>query len=73
MIINLSHCNFFFYTHVIQSMTARCCNIKQFIYLSISSSRIALQTAQALIKCSGNGNRVRAMFDPGGHKSFVTA
>ena len=43
MIINLSHCNFFFYTHVIQSTTARCCNIKQFIYLSIYLSIIFLR------------------------------
>ena len=37
------------------------------------SSRIALQTAQALIKGSNSSNRVRVMFDSGSHKSFVTA
>jgi hypothetical protein len=37
------------------------------------SSRIALQTAQALIKDSNSSNRVRVMFDSGSHKSFVTA
>ena len=37
-----------------------------------SSSRIALQTAQAKINGSCNGNRVRVLFDSGSHKSFVT-
>ena len=37
-----------------------------------TESRIALQTAQALIKGSVQG-RVRALFDLGSHKSFVTA
>jgi hypothetical protein len=37
------------------------------------SSRITLQTAQALIKGSNSSNRVRVMFDSGSHKSFVTA
>ena len=37
-----------------------------------SSSRIALQTAQAKINGSRNGNRVRVLFDSGSHKSFVT-
>ncbi|CAB3983315.1 TNF receptor-associated factor 3, partial [Paramuricea clavata] len=37
------------------------------------SSRIVLQTAQALIKGSNSSNRVRVMFDSGSHKSFVTA
>ena len=37
-----------------------------------SSSRIVLQTAQAKINGSRNGNRVRVLFDSGSHKSFVT-
>ena len=37
-----------------------------------TESRIALQTAQALIKGSVQG-RVRVLFDSGSHKSFVTA
>ena len=34
--------------------------------------RIALQTAQALIK-EGKQGRVRVLFDSGSHRSFVTA
>ena len=37
-----------------------------------TESRIALQTAQALIK-GGKQGRVRVMFDSGSHRSFVTA
>jgi len=37
-----------------------------------TESRVALQTAQALIKGSAQG-RVRVLFDSGSHKSFVTA
>ena len=37
-----------------------------------SSSRIALQTAQAKMNGSRNGHRVRVLFDSGSHKSFVT-
>ena len=37
-----------------------------------TESRIALQTAQALIKGNIQG-RVRVLFDSGSHKSFVTA
>ena len=36
-----------------------------------TQSRIALQTAQALIKGSRQG-RVRVLFDSGSHRSFVT-
>ena len=36
-----------------------------------TESRIALQTAQALIKGSRQG-RVRVLFDSGSHRSFVT-
>ena len=36
-----------------------------------TESRIALQTAQALIKGNVPG-RVRVLFDSGRHKSFVT-
>ena len=36
MIINFSYFKFLFHTHVIQSMTARCCIIKQSIYLYLS-------------------------------------
>lgn len=41
-------------------------------FLVGTESRIALQTAQALIKGSVQG-RVRVLFDSGSHKSFVTA
>ena len=37
-----------------------------------TESRIALQTAQALIK-GGTQGRVRVLFDSGSHRSFVTA
>ena len=37
-----------------------------------SSSGIALQTGQAKINGSRNGNRVRVLFDSESHKSFVT-
>ena len=37
-----------------------------------SKNRIALQTAQALVK-GQNNNRIRVLFDSGSHKSFVTA
>ena len=36
-----------------------------------SKSKIALQTAQALVK--GNNSRIRVLFDSGSHKAFVTA
>ena len=38
----------------------------------VTECRIALQTAQALIK-GGTQGRVRVLFDSGRHRSFVTA
>ena len=37
-----------------------------------TESRIALQTAQALIKGERQG-RIRVLFDSGSHRSFITA
>ena len=38
-----------------------------------AGDRVALQTARAVITGEGQPQRVRVLFDAGGHRSFVTA